>query len=176
LNGDGKVDVLATNHQSGLDCKVDEEIDGRVYVLEQPASGNVFDDAWTNHTLMGGIRPNITPSGARSCRLAPGTASAIYLDGDDALPWIVVSGDEASKVWILQPSSTDWVYDNTVIFDVNEFYGPGTTQTTLTDPAGITISTIGRTANLQPSGGAVQLFVPVFEAKQILSFIISSCE
>ena len=42
-------------------------------------------------------------------------------------PWIVVSGDEASKVWLLtpkSPSKTNWEYLSAVVFDINDTYGP----------------------------------------------------
>ena len=167
LNGDGVIDVLATNHQRGLDCRADEAIDGRVYALEAPADpSRLFDeDAWTTHILLDGIRPNVTPPGATGCRLGPGAALPFYPrnnEGDSAhRPSIVVGGDQASKVWVLSPSTEDekvWEYDSTVIFDINEYYGEGTTQTELADREGVTISTIGKVAILNDH----VVFVPVF--------------
>jgi len=188
LNGDGKVDILATNHENSLNC-VDQSgspavdpIDGRVYALEQPASGDVFGDNWTTRVLLDGIRPNPTIyPGALACRMAPGHAHAIYpCSNDECRPWIVVSGDQASKVWILQPTRTDdtvsWDYESEVIFDIDAFYGEGTTQTVLTDPNGISISTIGKVGARKLSDKAVNLYVPVFEATDIHVLRVTDCD
>jgi hypothetical protein len=178
LNKDGRVDILATNHQYGLDCNSNEVVAGRVYALEQPESGKIFDDEWTIHILMDGIRPNVTPKGKRNCRMAPGHAGAILAPNsgsNDDMPWIVVGGDEASKVWLLQPVR-DWMYESTVVFDINEFYCADSTQTVLTDPAGITVSTVGKPETFQyESSGHLQLFIPVFEARDIQVYNISLC-
>ena len=176
LNGDGVLDVLATNHQRGLDCRADETIAGRVYAIESPADlSRLFDpEAWTTRILLDGIRPNVTPPGAPGCRLAPGAALPFYprngVGEVDDRPWIVVGGDQSSKVWVLKPSTNVWEYDSTVIFDINEYYGEGTSQTELTDREGVLISTIGKVATLD---GNI-LFVPVFEAREILVYNISS--
>ena len=182
-------------------------------MLEQPSgedSEDYFSGNWTTHVLLDDIRPNPSLAGASNSRLGPGAASAIYpFRGNqrgkrkkrNLRPWIIVGGDEASKVWLLRPTSkkgsskgyskgkwnsaskrdlkrrfkgvrgkpqrkprrkphnrrpwkgakkgkgsskNDWEYDAQVIFDINEFYGPNTTQTPLTDPFGVTISTIGK--------------------------------
>jgi hypothetical protein len=91
-------------------------------------------------------------------------------------PWIVVGGDEASKVWLLTPASpskTNWTYQSAVIFDINDTYGPGTTQTIM-GPGGVSpgevISTIGvpsvRYDDPGPLGRA-EIYIPVFEAKAV---------
>ena len=55
---------------------------------------------------------------------------------------------------------------------LNDFYGPGTTQTPLADPFGITISTIGGIAvrNTLLGFGPAEIYVPVFEGKDIHVF------
>jgi len=94
-------------------------------------------------------------------------------------PWLLVGGDEASKVWILKPrfplDTNRWEYDSAVIFDINDHYGPNTTQTLLDDPQGISISTIGGlTWRYDRPGplGLAEIYFPVFEAQDIhvLSF------
>jgi hypothetical protein len=182
INLDGKMDILTTNHQPD-NCfePTLDPIPGRVNVYEQPASGNVFDSGWTRRTIKDNIRPNPTvptPT-AYPGRLAPGKAKAFApvrgLQGK-VKPWIVVGGDEASKVWLLtpkSPSKTNWEYQSAVIFDINDTYGPGTTQTIM-GPSGISpgeiISTIGAPSvryDSPASTGQAQIFIPVFEAKRM---------
>lgn len=185
LNGDGKVDVLATNHQpDGCFPVTQSSIPGRVFALEQPASGQIFTDPWPVHILMDHIRPNPTfpaptqPPG----RLAPGAAFAFWPQAAQigrTKPSIVVGGDQASRVWLLQArqpgNRASWDYDSSVIFDINDTYGPNTTQRYASDPAGVSISTIGQVAVRYDAAGArgfAEIFVPVFEGRQIhvLSF------
>ena len=182
LNLDGKMDLLTTNHQRDNCFDVTQSVvPGRVVAYEQPASGNVFGGGWIRHALKDEIRPNPTfpvPTMAPG-RLAPGLAKAFTtvrgLQGKTK-PWIVVGGDEASKVWLLtpkSPSKTNWDYQSAVIFDINDYYGPQTTQTIM-GPGGISpgevISTIGtpsvRYDSPAPTGQA-QIYIPVFEAKAI---------
>jgi hypothetical protein len=182
LNLDGKIDILSTNHQPDNCFEVTQNaIPGRVLAFEQPASGNVFGGGWVRHTLKDNIRPNATypvPTSGPG-RLAPGKATAFVptrgLQGKSK-PWIVVGGDEASKVWLLTPvsaSKTNWDYQSAVIFDINDAYGPGTTQT-LIGPTGfapgVSISTIGTPVvryDSPSATGQAQIFIPVFEGKQI---------
>ncbi len=182
LNLDGKIDVLSTNHQ-GDNCfgVTQAPIPGRINAYEQPASGNVFGGGWIRRTLKDNIRPNPTypePTSGPG-RLAPGLATAFTtvrgLEGK-VKPWIVVGGDEASKVWLLtpkSPSKTNWEYQSAVIFDINDAYGPQTTQTIM-GPTGISpgevISTIGTPAvryDSEAVTGRAQIFIPVFEAREI---------
>jgi hypothetical protein len=185
LNLDGRLDVLTSNHQ-GDDCfeVTKSEIPGRVIAIEQPADGRLFDSDWTVHVIKDDIRPNPTypePSTGPG-RLAPNRAVAFWparvLEGNTR-PWIVVGGDEASKVWVLKPRhplSTDrWEYDSAVILDINDYYGPRASQTLLDDPQGVSISTVGGMAwRYDRPGplGLAELYIPVFEARDIhvLSF------
>lgn len=178
LDGDGRVDILCSNHQTDGTATWPSAVAGRVYALEQPTSGNVFVDDWTTHILLDDIRPNPSLPGSRSSRLAPGAASAIYPGGSSSSskPWIVVGGDEASKVWVMSPvPNQDWMYDSEVIFDINEFYGPETSQTPQQDPFGITISTIGKVTadDSVTTNGDIIIYVPVFEARDIHVFRLS---
>jgi len=182
LNKDGKLDILVTNHQ-GDNCfpVTQDPIPGRVYALEQPASGDIFNDAWPLHILKDNIRPNPTfptPTGGPG-RLAPGLAQEMWPTPWDEYfykPWVLVGGDEASKVWLLKPQSqdpADWNYDSAVIFDINDFYGPNTSQS-LTAPApavGVSISTIGgpswRYDRTFAWGAYAEIYIPVFEGRDI---------
>ena len=76
-------------------------------------------------------------------------------------------------MWVLKPESeaqSDWNYQSTVIFDINDFYGTNTTQSLMDDPQGISISTIGglswRYDNPGPDGMA-EFYLPVFEGRDI---------
>lgn len=183
LDGDGRKEVLTSNHQ-GDNCydMTKDPIPGRVLALEQPKSGKIFSDDWTTHVLKDNIRPNKTfPAPTRAPgRLAPNKALAFWpvrsLEGKQR-PWIVVGGDEASKIWVLKPKGgkDTWAYDSHVIFDINVHYGPNTSQTLLKDPPGIKVSTIGGLIwryDRPGADGHAEIYAPVFEARevQILTF------
>jgi len=182
LNRDGKMDVLATNHQSdGCFPQTQDPIPGRIYALEQPVSGNLFTDPWVTHILKDDIRPNPTyptPTSGPG-RLAPGLAQtfwpAPYAEATQK-PWVLAGGDEASKVWLLKPvsqSASNWDYDSAVIFDINDYYGANTSQS-LTAPApatGVSISTIGAVSWRYDRdwawGSWAEIYIPVFEGRDI---------
>lgn len=178
LDRDGRADILATNHQpDNCTPATSSEVPGRVYALVPPDSGDLFGAPWTTHVLLDDIRPNpslppVTPPG----RLAPGRAQAFWpirLMEWFAKPWIVVGGDEASAVWVLVPRTPwwdDWRYDAHVVFEIDDVYGPGTTQTRQEDPAGRTISTIGGIAWRYDAPGPLgfaELYIPAFEARDV---------
>lgn len=186
LNNDGLKDILATNHQPDNCTRMTSSpVDGRVLAFEQPANGDVFGSPWTMHVLKDGIYPQpslppINPPG----RMAPGHAVPFHpVKGFRHFmkPSLLVSGDEAGKVWVLEPvapfDSSNWEYSSAVIFDINEYYttqyGTPTTQTPMMDPFGITISTIGAPAVRYDRPGVfgrAEFYVPVFEAKEIHVF------
>lgn len=185
LNRDGKLDILATNHQTD-NCfpRTQTAVPGRVYALEQPASGDIFNDPWVQHTLKDNIRPNPTypaPNNdpAFPGRLAPGPAKVFWptpWDENFNKPWILVGGDEASKIWVLRPESqdpTNWNYESAVIFDINDYYGPNTSQTFSAPPpaTGVSISTVGsptwRYDRPWAWGSYAEIYVPVFEGRDI---------
>ena len=170
LNRDGKKDILATNHQA---VESFSATPGRVLAIEQPADSKLFESKWQTHVLLDGIRPYPNVPGRRPPgRLAPGTAEAFYPSAfaRNRKPWILVSGDEAGKVWVLKPNSqrrSNWQYDSAIVFDINDTFGEGTSQTP--NDKGVTISTIGKTAVRYNywRGGAAELYIPVFEASEI---------
>lgn len=182
LNRDGQADVLATNHQPDQ-CSPSQSsfVPGRVYALQPPSSGRIFDEPWTTRVLLDDIVPNPTPAATPPPgRLAPGTATAFWplrlLEGITK-PWIVVGGDEASRVWLLRPTDprdpANWAYESAVVFDINDFYGPGTSQAP--NENGVTISTIGAVAlryDRPHLFGIAEIYIPVFEGRDIhiLSF------
>lgn len=182
LNGDGRLEILTSNHQGdGCFEMTNDAIPGRVIALEQPASGKLFEEDWTVRILKDNIRPNPTfPKPVRGPgRLAPNRAIAFWperrLEERDR-PWIVVGGDEASKVWVLKPVSSkpdDWRYESVTIFDINDHYGANTTQTIALDPKGEVISTIGGLAwryDRPGEDGMAEFYIPVFEARQVHIF------
>ncbi|MBT8421915.1 MAG: VCBS repeat-containing protein [Gammaproteobacteria bacterium] len=184
LNGDGRVDVLTSNHQGDQCFDVTRtEVPGRVIAIEQPESGKLFEDEWRVHVIKDNIRaaPTFPKPERGPGRLAPNRAFAFWPERsleDEQRPWVFVGGDEAAKVWVLKPKtedSDDWRYDSAVVFDINDYYGENTSQTLLDDPQGISISTIGgaswRYDRPGPDGKA-EFYIPVFEAGDIhvLSF------
>lgn len=183
LDLDGRPEVLTSNHQGdGCFDVTKDAIPGRVLALAPPASGRIFEDDWTTHVLKDGIRPHPTfPEPVRGPgRLAPNRALAFWpqraLEGRER-PWIVVGGDEASKIWVLRPvaptAKGDWRYDSFVIFDVNDHYGPNTTQTLRESPRGVKIATIGGLTwryDRPGPGGRAEIWAPVFEARQVHVF------
>ena len=179
LNRDGRVDVLTSNHQGDQCFDVTKTYrPGRAIAIEQPADGNIFSSEWRIHVIKDNIRATPTfPEPERGPgRLAPNRAVAFWPERsmqDNSKPWIVLGGDEAAKVWVLKPESeaqSDWNYQSTVIFDINDFYGTNTTQSLMDDPQGISISTIGglswRYDNPGPDGMA-EFYLPVFEGRDI---------
>ncbi len=182
LNRDGRLEILTSNHQGdGCFEMTSDAIPGRVLALQQPASGRIFDEAWTTHILKDDIRPQPTfpPPVRGPGRLAPNRALAIWptrwMEGV-IRPWILVGGDEAAKIWILKPMSRkkdDWRYESVVIFDINDHYGPDTSQTLMGFPQGVSISTIGGLTWRYDRPGAFgrgEIYAPVFEGRQIHIF------
>lgn len=185
LNLDGVLDVLTSNHQPDNCFDVTQsEVPGRVIVIEQPRRGDIFKRKWTLHVVKDNIRPNPTfPQPAQGPgRLAPNRAVAFWpakvLEGVTR-PWLLVGGDEASKVWVLKPKypldPERWEYDSSVIFDINDYYGPAASQQLLDDPQGVSVSTIGGlTWRYDQPGplGLAEIYFPVFEARDVhvLSF------
>lgn len=188
INNDRRPDILASNHQSD-NChdQTADPIPGRVWALEKPRDGNIYQ-LWTTHILKDNIRPQpstIPISGFG--RLAPGPAHAFsvirFLDGL-IKPNILVGGDEAGKAWVLRPkhpfNPRSWEYHSDVIFDINDYYGEYTTQTFIEAPderTAITVSTQGSPAigyDRDGPFGVAELYIPVFEGRDIHIFSYNS--
>ncbi len=177
LNRDGKLDVLASNHApDNCTAQTSSAVPGRVYALEMPKDGNIFVSPWLTRILLDNIRPNPSmPGTTGSGRLAPGKAKAFFTlrsQESTSKPHIVVGGDEASKVWVLRPQSTlstNWNYDVSVVFDINQTYGANTTQTPIPSgpAAGRTKSTIGGIGVRYNYLGYAELYVPVYEGMEV---------
>jgi hypothetical protein len=135
--------------------------DGRVVAVDQLQSRDIFNDDWTTHILKRGIEPEQTPG---QIRLGPGFAKAIFpLRGKGkrkkgVKPWILVGGDQSSKVWLLSPTShkkKDWEYDSEEILDL--------------DPHKMDYWRPDRSQNLEEKGKIV-IYIPVFEAEKIFVY------
>jgi hypothetical protein len=80
----------------------------------------------------------------------------------------------------MKPEGRDFGYDTAVLFDINDYYGPNTTQTATA--SGVYISTIGKPAlryddekgkhgkHGKKDRGVTEIYVPVFEAMDIHVF------
>ena len=176
LDGDGSLDVLATNHMPANDTYT-SAVAGRVIAFEQPSGGDLFGTPWTVRVLMDDIRPRPNPAFPPPNfpgRLAPGHAHAFWparqLIGRGE-PWIVVSGDESGQVWLMAPRDPsdpdDWGYAIASVFDIGRYPALYPTGTQSPTAEGRTISTIGSSAIGYDAQGLAKIFVPVFEARDI---------
>merc|ERR1711865_874421 len=100
VNGDGKMDLLATNHvnQNGS-------------VTAYTWTGNLKDAVVTKHVLASGFNAVSTATGTAS----PGDAFTFQpKDGRTQKPYVFVSGDNGNTIFALVPTSEDkddWTYD-----------------------------------------------------------------
>ena len=107
LNGDGRKEILATNHTAK----------GAVYAYEIPQE--LTQTPWVRHTLLDGIATTASGFGQAS----PGKAIAFYPNSRQASgkPHIVVAGDGAQMAFLLNPVSSDpndWTYRQQIILTV----------------------------------------------------------
>lgn len=141
LNGDGRPDLLATNHQG--------DGTGAVFAYEIPT--DFKNQPWVKHTLEEGIE---TRAGFQSA--APGQAQAFWPDPArrEGKPWMLVAGDGAQQAWLLAPRSADaqdWSYDRVPLTDTG--------------------CTVGGCAVGDVDGdGCVEMFVPAFERNEVEVF------
>ncbi|KAJ3167227.1 hypothetical protein HK101_011810, partial [Irineochytrium annulatum] len=112
INGDGKLDLLVSNHQGTSDNP-----SGSVYAYEIPADITSPASAWTKHTLATGFP--VLQGGQNQA--SPGAAHAFHPKvGASGKPSIVVAGDGSQKAYILSPNSastSDWSYTTSVLWD-----------------------------------------------------------
>jgi hypothetical protein len=102
VNGDGKKDILASNHEG--------DGNGGVYAWEVPSAAG----KWIKHDLAVGFP--IRNGG--QFQAAPGGAEAFYpRKGDTGRPHIVVSGDGSQQAYILVPGTTPWRFTTTLLHE-----------------------------------------------------------
>jgi hypothetical protein len=108
LNGDGRKEVLVTNHETL----------GSVFAYEIP---NDLTRAvpWTRRTLLGGISTTSSGFGQAS----PGKATVFFPNSRETSgkPYIIVAGDGSQKAHLLIPVSADrnnWTYREQIVLTV----------------------------------------------------------
>lgn len=108
VNGDGKMDVLATNHLSA---------NGGVFAYEYDNELGLAKSDIVKHTLADSI-DNVQKKG-----MAPGHSFTVYPRGkpeeDGEIPYILVDGDGAENYIMLRPGDKEWEYDMEVLFPTN---------------------------------------------------------
>jgi hypothetical protein len=112
VNGDGKKDVLVTNHES--DGK------GAVFVYEVPAD---VKQPWPKHVIAKDFPVLISGPGQAS----PGAALAFHpTTNKSGKAHVVVSGDAAKKAYVLVPANddvNDWTFETTILHDCDSTVG-----------------------------------------------------
>jgi hypothetical protein len=140
LNGDGKEELLVTNHE-GRDGKV------FAYIIPQ----NIMRDKWERKTIASGIETyqrgfnQASPGQAVSFR-----PSASY----QGKPYIVAAGDGSQRAHLFVPASqdsTDWTYTESILWNAGCTVG----QTAVGDVNG---------------DGYTEIFVPAYDKGEIAVF------
>ena len=133
LDGDGKTEVLVTNHVNNASLS-------GVYAYEVPSGPGAFTDpaAWTRHDLFVGFKTILPGIGQAS----PGRAAAFHptnaaVGSSSPRPLISVAGDGAEGQYILTPPSTGasdpWDYTLT---QIGSCHGTAGWQSVLYDAEG----------------------------------------
>jgi hypothetical protein len=161
LNGDGRLDLLVTNH-------VDNATDGGtpasgVWAYEAPVAPAPLTNAsaWTRHALATGFA--VREFGPNQA--APGAFRAFWPCGGGAggaagtgKPSIVLAGDGDQRAYILapaDPSPTSWAYTLTQLFDCK--------------------GTVGQPAVYDTDGdGCVEVFVPCYDTSVVHGWSIAA--
>ncbi len=108
LNGDGRNDILFSNHEAEAERSA-------VYALDF-VGGSIEGDV-IPHKLQGNI---LTTKPGRG-QASPGAATAYYpAPSVSKKPFIVVSGDGAEQVYLLRPEQTAWKYSAEVLLDARK--------------------------------------------------------
>jgi len=144
LNGDGKLELLATNHAAA---------NGSVYVYSF-AGDDLTTAEVTRHVLATGFTPFKITTGQAS----PGDAIAFRPEvHSTGKPHIFLSGDNSNSIFLLTPKSedvNDWSYETEKIADLG--------------------ADVGRPSIGDVDGdGFADVFVPAFDIKQILHYQFS---
>ncbi|KAJ3217948.1 hypothetical protein HDU67_006976 [Dinochytrium kinnereticum] len=146
VNGDGKKDLLVTNHQ-----EVNETPAGAVYAYEVPDDISLPASAWTKHTLLDNI-PVLRPGDNQA---SPGSPLAFHpKTGDKGKPWIVVSGDGSQMAHLLAPNSEDqkdWTYTSTILHNCNNTVG-------------------GIAAGDVDGDGFTDIFIPCYNSGELIAY------
>lgn len=115
LNGDGRLDLLVTNH-------VDNATQSGVFAYEAPlAPAPLTNPAlWTKHVLASGFI--VREPGLPGTQAAPGSALPFTPCAARAStkPFISVAGDGDQRAYVLVPNSnnaTDWTYSLQLVLD-----------------------------------------------------------
>lgn len=123
LNRDGKLDLLATNH---------ENQNGSVFAYTWDGDITKSDTKITKHVLATGFSAISTSQGTA----APGDAVAFHPNAETERtdkPWIFVSGDNGNTIVLLRPTSEngdDWAYSKQILAYMGADVGQNVIDTT----------------------------------------------
>jgi hypothetical protein len=110
LNGDGRLDLVVTNHEGTQSASV--------FAYEIPT--DYINEKWTKHVLLTGIVTEVSAFNAAS----PGSPVIWEIPGQK--PHILVAGDGSSKVHWLVPQnnfSDSWSYESRIMLDTDSTIG-----------------------------------------------------
>ena len=160
LNGDGKMDILATAQQHTVDTRV---VPGKVLAFEQPSAWSAGNGNWTRRVLADGYLPQPKqPTGSG----APGTAVAFHMTANTKeKPRIVLSADDGGSVDLLTAASQsqdDWTYTKQTLYTSHKSTQQG-------------VNTIG-TVMVAPAkdGQRPWLFVPSYAESKLIMYTFAS--
>ncbi|KAI9830559.1 MAG: hypothetical protein M1838_005787 [Thelocarpon superellum] len=146
VNGDGKVDLLVSNHQGG-----GADPSGSVYAYEIPSDiTNV--SAYVRHTLATGFP--VTQGGFNQA--SPGSPVAFHPTPEkkSGPAYIALAGDAAQMAYVLVPGSDAWSYSVTMLHD-----------------CGCTVGKLA-VADINNDGYA-EVFVPCYDAGVLAAYSFS---
>ncbi|XP_046652459.1 uncharacterized protein LOC124343240 [Daphnia pulicaria] len=120
FDNDGRIDFLLTSFDDRIGVK-----SGSVYIYEIP--DDIFNGIWVRHIIADGF----VPGGANT--MSPGTPQSFYPsaayanevlpDGRKHRKWILVSGDDDGKIYVLRPTTeaaNDFTpYEKSILIDTN---------------------------------------------------------
>ena len=146
LNKDGRVDILATNHQG----KINESA-----VMAYEVPNDFVNGAYTRHIIAMGF--DTTQPGDNQA--SPGGAVTFYpvTSNVNEKPYILVSGDGTQRAHLIKPlsqSPSNWDYDmNTLIYVANTV-------------GGVSVGDVD-------GDGYTEMFIPSFESGDVHVFTFS---
>ena len=135
LNGDGRLDLLLTNHADNATAVNGSVFQSQVIAYESPTAPEPLANAsaWTRHVLASGFA--VREAGPNQA--APGAARAFAPPSHgrragSVKPWISLSGDGDQRAYLLTPVSADpadWTYERTIVHDCDGTVGRQVTVT-----------------------------------------------